>query len=156
MRRPFVAGNWKMHGTRTENADLIEAVLLGLPAQPQADIAVCPPFVYLWEAGRQLKASSVSLGAQSVCAEPIGAFTGEVSAPMLKDVGCRYVIVGHSERRRSFGETDAIVRKKVLAALRRGLRPIVCIGETSSQRAGHQTESVLAAQLPEALTGVDH
>ena len=99
MRRPLIAGNWKMHGSRAENAELIEAMLLGLPDQTPFDIAVCPPFVYLWEVGRLLKASSIALGAQSVCAEQVGAFTGEASAAMLKDVGCKYVIVGHSERR---------------------------------------------------------
>ena len=91
MRRPLIAGNWKMHGSRAENAELIEALLLGLPAQTPVEIAVCPPFVYLWEVGRLLKSSSVALGAQSVCAEPVGAFTGEVSAGMLKDIGCKYV-----------------------------------------------------------------
>ena len=121
MRRPFVAGNWKMHGSRAENAELIEGLLLGLPGQPTADIAVCPPFVYLWEPARLLKSSSVALGAQSVCAEAIGAFTGEVSAAMLKDVGCRYVIVGHSERRAIYKEDDALVARKFLAAQSQGL-----------------------------------
>src|SRR5688500_12770753 len=89
MRRPFIAGNWKMHGSRAQNAELIEALLLGLPAQTTVDIAVCPPSVYLWEVGKLLKASNVALGAQTVCAEALGAFTGEVCAAMLKDVGDR-------------------------------------------------------------------
>ncbi len=151
MRRPFVAGNWKMHGTRAENADLVEAVLEGLPAQPTAEIAVCPPFVYLWEVGRLLKQSSVALGAQSVCAEPIGAFTGEVSAAMLKDVGCRYVIVGHSERRAHYKEDDALVARKFLAAQSHGLIPILCVGETLDERERGATTQVVSRQLNAVL-----
>ena len=113
MRRAFIAGNWKMHGSRKENAELIEALLLGLPAQPAVDIAVCPPHVYLWEVGRLLKASTIALGAQSVCAESIGAFTGEVCSAMLKDVGCTYVIVGHSERRTIYRDPDPLRRRNV-------------------------------------------
>lgn len=157
MRRPFVAGNWKMHGSRAENADLIEALLLGLPAQPACDIAVCPPNVYLWETGRLLKESSVALGAQSVCAEPIGAFTGEVSAAMLKDVGCKYVIVGHSERRHHYKEDDALVARKFLAAQSQGLIPILCVGEFLEERERGQTMAVISRQLAAVLdlTGVD-
>src|SRR5947207_1776406 len=99
MRRAIVAGNWKMHGSRTENARLIEELLAHCPAQPAATCVVCPPFVYLQETGRMVRGSVLSLGGQDVCAEAQGAFTGEVSAAMLKDVGCEYVIVGHSERR---------------------------------------------------------
>src|SRR5262245_24326133 len=123
MRRPFIAGNWKMHGTRAENAELIEALLQGLPEQGPADVAVCPPFVYLWEISRLLKSSNVALGAQSVCTEPVGAFTGEIAAGMLKDVGCRYVIVGHSERRTLYKEDDALVARKFLATQAQGLIP---------------------------------
>lgn len=157
MRRPFVAGNWKMHGTRAENAELIEALLLGLPAQPSADIAVCPPFVYLSEAARRLKESSVALGAQSVCAETIGAFTGEVSAAMLKDVGCQYVIVGHSERRALYQEDDALVARKFLAAQGQGLIPILCVGESLDERERSQTTQVVTRQLTAVLdlAGVD-
>ena len=157
MRRPFVAGNWKMHGTRAENADLIEALLLGLPAQPTAEIAVCPPFVYLWEVGRLLKQSSVGLGAQSVCAEAIGAFTGEASAVMLKDVGCRYVIVGHSERRAHYKEDDSLVARKFLAAQAHGLMPILCVGETLEERERGATMSVVSRQLSAVLdlAGID-
>ncbi|HET9329602.1 MAG TPA: triose-phosphate isomerase, partial [Steroidobacteraceae bacterium] len=99
MRRPIVAGNWKMHGSRAENARLVEELLAGCPGQPAASGVVCPPFVYLQEVGRLLRGSVLSLGGQDVCADAQGAFTGEVSAAMLKDVGCEYVIVGHSERR---------------------------------------------------------
>jgi triosephosphate isomerase len=151
MRRPFIAGNWKMHGSRAENAELIEGLLLGLPGQPTADIAVCPPFVYLWEIGRMLKASSIALGAQSTCAEAVGAFTGEVSAAMLKDVGCAYVIVGHSERRSLYKEDDALVARKFLAAQSHGLKPILCVGETLEERERGLTMQVVSRQLGAVL-----
>ena len=128
MRRPFIAGNWKMHGSRAQNAELIEGLLLGLPGQVPVDIAVCPPNVYLWEVGRLLKDSIVKLGAQSVCAESLGAFTGESSAAMLKDVGCTYVIVGHSERRTIYREDDALVARKFLAGTRLPARGFECAG----------------------------
>ncbi|MFL6550289.1 MAG: triose-phosphate isomerase [Povalibacter sp.] len=152
MRRPFVAGNWKMHGTRKENAALLDGLLQGLPAQPTADIAVCPPFVYLWEAARLLNQSSISLGAQSVCAEAVGAFTGEVSAAMLKDVGCRYVIVGHSERRALYKEDDALVARKFLAVQSHGMTPILCLGESLEERERSATMEVVSRQLGAVLT----
>jgi triosephosphate isomerase (TIM) len=151
MRRPFVAGNWKMHGARGENAALIEALLHGTSAEGAAEIAVCPPFVYLWETGRLLKASGIALGAQSVCAENVGAFTGEVSAAMLKDIGCKYVIVGHSERRSIYKETDALVARKFLAAQLHGLIPILCVGESLEERDGSQTMQVVSRQLGAVL-----
>ncbi|SRR5690606_6212180 len=151
MRRPFVAGNWKMHGSRDENAQLLDGLLQSLPAQTSADIAVCPPFVYLWEIARLLKSSVVALGAQSVCAESVGAFTGEVSASMLRDVGCTYVIVGHSERRAIFREDDALVARKFLAAQSQSLVPILCVGETLEEREGGQTTSVVTRQLAAVL-----
>jgi triosephosphate isomerase len=151
MRRPLIAGNWKMHGSRAENAELIEALLLGLPDQTPFDIAVCPPFVYLWEVGRLLKSSSIGLGAQSVCAEQVGAFTGEASASMLKDVGCKYVIVGHSERRAIYKEDDALVARKFLAAQSQGLIPILCVGETLEERERGQTMQVVSRQLTAVL-----
>jgi triosephosphate isomerase len=151
MRRPLIAGNWKMHGSRAENAELIEALLLGLPGQTPVEIAVCPPFVYLWEAARLLKSSSIALGAQSVCAEALGAFTGEVSASMLKDVGCRYVIVGHSERRAIYKEDDALVARKFLAVQSQGLIPILCVGETLEERERGQTMQVASRQLTAVL-----
>lgn len=152
MRRPFVAGNWKMHGTRKENAALIDGVLNGLPPQPTAEIAVCPPFVYLWEAARLLNQSSVGLGAQTVCAEAVGAFTGEVSAAMLKDVGCRYVIVGHSERRGLYKEDDSLVARKFLAVQAQGLTPILCLGESSEERDRGLTMEVVSRQLNAVIT----
>ena len=151
MRRPLIAGNWKMHGSRAENAELIEALLLGLPDQIPFDIVVCPPFVYLWEVARLLKASSIGLGAQSVCAEQVGAFTGESSAAMLKDVGCKYVIVGHSERRAIYKEDDALVARKFLATQSQGLIPILCVGETLDERERGQTMQVVSRQLTAVL-----
>jgi len=163
-RPRLIVGNWKMHKTIPEAVELIKNLADLLKEAPPTNVTtvVAPPFTALQAVGDLLRQPGlfpqtppVLLAAQDMHWEDAGAYTGEVSPPMLKDLGCRYVIVGHSERRRSFGETDAIVRKKVLAALRHGLRPIVCIGETWSQRAGNQTESVLPAQLTEALTGVD-
>jgi triosephosphate isomerase len=151
MRRALIAGNWKMHGSRAENAELIEGLLLGLPGQTPVEIAVCPPAVYLWEVGRLLKASSIALGAQSVCAEQVGAFTGEASAAMLKDVGCKYVIVGHSERRAIYKEDDALVARKFLAAQSQELIPILCVGETLEERERGQTMQVVSRQLAAVL-----
>jgi triosephosphate isomerase (TIM) len=151
MRRPFVAGNWKMHGSRADNARLLDGLLQGLPAQASADIAVCPPYVYLWETARLLKSSVVDLGAQSVCAESMGAFTGEVSAAMLKDVGCTYVIVGHSERRAIYREDDALIARKFLAAQSQTLTPILCVGETLEERERGQTNQVVQRQLAAVL-----
>jgi triosephosphate isomerase len=159
----LIVGNWKMHKTVPEAVELVErlADLLKKSPPTNSTIVIAPPFTALSAVASTLathglsKTHPVSLAAQDMHWEDSGAYTGEVSPLMLKDLGCRYVITGHSERRRFFGETDALVRKKVLAALRHGLRPILCIGETWDQRARNQTESVLAAQLTEALTGVD-
>jgi triosephosphate isomerase len=115
------------------------------------EIAVCPPSVYLWEVGRLLKSSNVALGAQSVCAETLGAFTGETSAAMLKDIGCTYVIVGHSERRAIYREDDSLVARKFLAAQAHGLIPILCVGETSDEREKGQTTQVVSRQLKAVL-----
>nr|WP_237392701.1 triose-phosphate isomerase [Steroidobacter denitrificans] len=140
-----------MHGSRTENAELIEGLLLGMPAEASVEVAVCPPFVYLWEAARLLKSSSIALGAQSTCAEAVGAFTGEVSAAMLKDVGCQYVIVGHSERRALYKEDDALVARKFLAARAQDLTPILCVGETLEEREQGLTDQVVSRQLNAVL-----
>jgi triosephosphate isomerase len=156
MRRALVAGNWKMHGSRAENADLVESLLDQLAPGAEGEVLLCPPSVYLWETGIQLKGSDVALGAQTVCAEPKGAFTGEVSAAMLKDVGCSYVIVGHSERRQLFGESDEFVARKFVAAQSQGLIPVLCVGESLEQRESEQTMSVVSRQLEAVLsvTGV--
>jgi triosephosphate isomerase len=146
-RRPLVAGNWKMHGSRAENAALLDALVHGQEAYATADVLVCPPSVYLWEAARLLKSTDIALGAQTVCAESMGAFTGEVSAGMLKDVGCQYVIVGHSERRAIYKEDDALVARKFVAAQSQSLTPILCVGETLEERESHKTFAVVARQL---------
>ncbi len=151
MRRPIVAGNWKMHGSRAENARLIEELLVGAPAQPRATCVVCPPFVYLQEAARLLRDSALSLGAQDVCADAQGAFTGEVSAAMLKDVGCEYVIVGHSERRLLYRESDQLIARKFGAALAKGLIPILCVGEQLADREAGRMREVVSRQLDVVL-----
>ncbi|MBV9620916.1 MAG: triose-phosphate isomerase [Gammaproteobacteria bacterium] len=151
MRRPIVAGNWKMHGSRAENARLTEELLAGCPAQPRASAVVCPPFVYLQEVGRLLRDSAFSLGAQDVCADAQGAFTGEVSAAMLRDTGCEYVIVGHSERRLLYRESDQLIARKFAAALARGLKPILCVGEQLAEREAGRTQDVVARQLDVVL-----
>ncbi|MBV8910168.1 MAG: triose-phosphate isomerase [Gammaproteobacteria bacterium] len=151
MRLPIVAGNWKMHGSRAETARLIEELLARAPPRPAAACIVCPPFVYLHEAARLLRDSQFSLGAQDVCAEAQGAFTGEVSASMLKDVGCEYVIVGHSERRLLYRESDQLVARKFAAAQGRGLVPILCVGEQLAEREAGRTRDVIARQLDAVL-----
>ena len=151
MRQPLVAGNWKMYGSRAENAALARSLLDLVRPESGTEVLVCPPFVYLWDVGRLLKDTDVALGAQSVCAEPLGAFTGEVSAAMLKDVGCRYVLVGHSERRQLYGEGDALVARKFVAAQSQGLVPVLCVGETLEQREGERTAQVVARQLDAVL-----
>ena len=151
MRKPLVAGNWKMHGSRAENAQLLRSLLDLLRPDARAEILLCPPFVYLWEVERMLKDSDVSLGAQSLCAEAQGAFTGEVSGAMLRDVGCRYVLVGHSERRQLFGEHDALVARKFVAAQAHGLTPVLCVGETLEEREAGRTGEVVSRQLEAVL-----
>ena len=151
MRRMMVAGNWKMHGSRAESAALAGEILRSDLGDGGPEVLVCPPFVYLWEVGRQLRDSSVALGAQDVCAEPVGAHTGEISAAMLRDVGCRHVIVGHSERRALYGEDDALVARKFMAAQHEGLVPILCVGETLEQREAGRTEEVVGRQLDAVL-----
>ncbi len=140
-----------MHGSRAENARLIEELLQGSPARPTAACVVCPPFVYLQEAGRLLRDSAFSLGGQDVCADAQGAFTGEVSAAMLKDVGCEYVIVGHSERRLLYRESDQLVARKFGAALAKGLIPILCVGEQLADREAGRTGEVVSRQLDVVL-----
>jgi triosephosphate isomerase len=141
-----------MHGSRVENASLVRSLLDLLKPERDTEVLVCPPFPYLWETGRLLKDSDVQLGAQSVGAETQGAFTGEVSAPMLRDVGCRYVIVGHSERRHIFGESDALVARKFVAAQGAGLVPVLCVGETLDERESGRTNDVVARQMDAVLS----
>ena len=152
MRRPVVVGNWKMHGSRADNARLIEALVAQYPANPVADCVVCPPFVYIQEVGRMLRDAPIGLGAQDVCAEGLGAFTGEVSAAMLRDVGCSHVIVGHSERRLLYRESDQLVARKFAAACHsKALIPILCVGEQLAERDAGRTHEVVARQLDVVL-----
>jgi triosephosphate isomerase len=147
MRRLMVAGNWKMHGSRAANQALLAELEMTLKPEWPIDIVVFPPYVYLSDAVRMLEGGRIAVGAQDVCAESAGAFTGQVCASMLKDVGCSYVIVGHSERRRWYHEDDALVARKYAAALKAGLTPILCLGETLEERESQQTEAVIARQL---------
>jgi triosephosphate isomerase len=153
MRKKFVAGNWKMFTTAATARALAAAVVQGLGAEDRVAVAVCPPFLYLSLVGDVLRGSPVALGAQNVYPENEGTFTGEVSPPMLVDVGCRYVIVGHSERRHKLGESDEFISRKVKAALAAGLRVILCVGETLAERQADQTEVVLDRQLSGSLAG---
>lgn len=153
MRRALVAGNWKMHGTQAKVRELLGG-LLQAPAPRAVDVVVCPPFPYLGLAADALRGSAIGLGAQDLHAAAEGAFTGSVSGPMLADLGCGWVIVGHSERRRDCGEDDALVVAKTKAALHAGLLPVVCIGETGEQRAAGETASVVGAQLAALLAGL--
>ncbi len=140
-----------MHGSRADNAALLEAILGAGSTDPVAERVVCPPFVYLADAVRALRESSIGVGAQDVCAESQGAFTGEVSAAMLRDVGCSHVIVGHSERRALYAETDTLVARKFAAAQGRGLIPILCVGEQLADRDAGRTHGVVARQLDAVL-----
>lgn len=150
-RRPVVAGNWKMHGSRAENQLLVDALLGTGTVDDSVTCLVFPPFVYLAEVGRLLAGSPVGVGAQDVCAEAQGAFTGEVSATMLADVGCSHTLVGHSERRAIYGEDDALVARKFAAALSRGLTPVLCVGEQLADRDAGRTHEVVARQLDAVL-----
>jgi triosephosphate isomerase len=145
MRARFVAGNWKMNGGLRANAALLDAIKAGL--KPSDNVAVCVPFPYLGQVSAALSGSAIAWGAQNVSEHDSGAYTGEVSGAMLKEFGCRYVIVGHSERRGLYGEDDARVAAKFAAARRAGLTPIVCVGETLEQRERGETESVVGRQL---------
>ncbi len=155
MRRPLIVGNWKMNKTASEAATFIRDLLTRVPASPHADVVLAPPFTALESVRNALGSSPwISLGAQNLYWETHGAFTGEVSAPMLRDLDCHYVIVGHSERRTLFGERDEHVQKKVRSALRHGLSPILCVGESLADREAGRTESVVTAQLSNSLAGL--
>jgi triosephosphate isomerase len=156
MRRPIIAGNWKMNLNRASAVALAKEVAERTSAIASAEVAVCPPSVYLDAVGKVLEGSSVGLGAQDMYHQPNGAFTGEISASMLLDLGCRYVILGHSERRHLMGETDADVNKKTLAALAAGLTPIVCVGELLAEREARQTAAVIRRQFDGSLAGLSH
>jgi len=154
MHRKLVVGNWKMHGSRPANAELLAALIGARPYG--ADVAVCVPFVYLTETAAMLAGSDIRWGAQDVSAHDQGAYTGEVSAAMLAECGCRYAIVGHSERRAYHAETDALVAEKAQAALARGVTPVVCVGETLAEREAGQTEEVVKRQLSAVIHQLAH
>ena len=146
MRRKLIAGNWKMHGNLAENEALLSGVLAGMGGV-KAGVAVCVPFPYLAQVQAKLTGSVIAWGAQNLSQQAKGAFTGEVSAAMLKDFGCAYVIVGHSERRSIYGESDAVVAEKFAAAQAAGLTPILCVGETLEERECGVTEQVVGRQM---------
>jgi triosephosphate isomerase (TIM) len=154
MRRPFIAGNWKMNTNRASAVALAEGLAKQAETLQGVDLAVCPPSCYLDVVGRVVAGSKVALGAQNMYFEKDGAFTGELSAAMLCDLGCKYVILGHSERRHILGETDALINKKVHAALAAGLIPIVCVGELLSEREAGQTLTVIQTQFDGSLAGL--
>lgn len=154
MRRYLIAGNWKMNLDRAGAVALAKGVAAGAGGGSQVELAVCPPSVYLEAVGQVLKGSPVSWGAQNMYHEAQGAFTGEISPGMVTDLGCKYVILGHSERRHVFGETDADINKKVLAAFAAGLVPIVCVGETLEEREAGNTAQVIRTQFEGSLAGV--
>lgn len=157
MRRPLVAGNWKMNGSRAESATLMRAIKQGIAAVTKAEAAVCPPFILVPLAAELLTGSPIAWGGQNLSVHKSGAYTGEVSGPMLKDYGCTYVIVGHSERRTLYGENDVLVAEKYGAAQAVGLIPILCVGETLQEREANQTEAVVVRQLDTVINkhGID-
>ena len=154
MRRKLVVGNWKMHGSRVANAELLSGLMAARPYG--ADVAVCVPFPCLADCAVTLAGSDLRWGAQDVSAKEQGAYTGEVSAAMLHEFGCRYAIVGHSERRQYHGESDQLVADKAKAALARGVTPIVCVGETLAQREAGETEAVVKRQLSAVIHTLAH
>ncbi len=164
MRRPFIAGNWKMNLDLATGRALISELRTRLPAAPPIDVAICPPSIYLFPMAKAIADSAIRMGAQNCSSESSGAFTGEVSAPMVKETGCTYVILGHSERRHTIGpkddsgrvqgETDEIVAAKCRAAVSVGLVPILCVGETLDERDHGRTEDILTRQIDGGLAGV--
>src|SRR5262245_38818044 len=156
MRRRLVAGNWKMHGNRAANEALLQAIVAGAASLGKVECAVCVPFPYLAQAADRLRGTAVAWGAQNVAEHAQGAYTGEVSAAMLAEFGCRYVIVGHSERRQLYGEADAQVAAKFAAVRSAGMTPIVCVGETLAERDAGKTETVVLRQLEAVLAVAGH
>lgn len=155
MRRPFIAANWKMNKTIPEARDFVHAFMPAVNGINDTDIVIAPPFTALFTVAEMVKGTNVKLSAQDVFYEEKGAFTGEVSPLMLKDAGCEYVIVGHSERRQYFSDTDDIVNRKIRASLNKGLKVIFCIGESLSEREAGKTNKVLERQISNGLKEVD-
>ena len=151
--RKLIAGNWKMNKTSADGAALVHDILISVGKQTDVEVLVCPPFTALESVSKALDGSLIKLGAQNMHAEASGAFTGEISAPMLRALFVTHVILGHSERRTLFGETDAMVHVKLLAALKNQLKPILCVGETLAEREEHKTLRVIQTQVEAALEG---
>ena len=154
MRKKVIAGNWKMNMDLHQSQKLVSEIINGLGKDTKADVIVCPPFTSLSEVSSLLKGTQIKLGAQNMYYEESGAYTGEVSADMLKSVGCEYVILGHSERRVIFNEPDGLINKKIKTALAKGLKPIFCIGELLEQREKGETMQVVSRQVEKGLAGV--
>lgn len=154
MRKPFIAGNWKMNLLRDSSVALIHGLMDALDGSDDVEVGVCPPSIYLHDVVAALRGTNIGVGAQNMYHAAEGAFTGEISGGMLTDIGCKYVILGHSERRQLFGETDASVNEKLNAALASGLTPIVCVGETLDEREAGTTSEVVATQINGSLAGL--
>jgi triosephosphate isomerase len=157
MRQPLVAGNWKMNGSRQSIRELLDGILAGHDAVTRAEIAVCAPFVYLAQVADRLKGTPVAWGAQNVNDHESGAYTGEIAGPMLQEFGCKYVIVGHSERRTIYGETDDDVARRFMAAQANNMTPILCVGELLEEREAGTTNQVVERQLDVVIeqAGID-
>ncbi|MDH5216259.1 MAG: triose-phosphate isomerase [Gammaproteobacteria bacterium] len=153
MRKPLVAGNWKLNGSKSSVQALVEGLLGGIGDVSNAEVVVCPPYIFIPDVAQQIGAAAIAWGSQDVAKEDSGAYTGEISVAMLKDYGCTYAIVGHSERRSLFGDTSQIVAEKFAAAIKGGVRPILCVGELLEEREAGKTESVVEEQLKAV---VDH
>ncbi len=147
MRQKLVAGNWKMNGSKASIKELLDGIKKGIGDVVDSEVAVCPPAIYLGEVEAQLSGTPIAWGAQNLSTEASGAFTGEISAAMINDFNCKYVLVGHSERRTLYGEDDAIVAKKYAVARAAGLKPVLCVGETLEERESGVTEAVCARQI---------
>ena len=155
MRKPFIAGNWKMNTNSSSSVALAAGLAEALKEIDSVDVAVCPPSVYIQAVAAALSASNIAVGAQNVYFEGNGAFTGELSCEMLKDTGCTYAIIGHSERRHILGETDELINKKITAAISSGLQPIFCVGELLEEREAEKTAEVVSRQIKKGLEGLD-
>ena len=155
MRKPFIAGNWKMN----TNGESSNALAAGLAKEigdiDTVDVAICPPYIYLQAVATQLSSSHIAMGSQNVYFEASGAYTGEISCDMLKDVSCTYAIIGHSERRHVIGETDELINQKVSVAISSGLLPILCVGELLEEREAEKTDDVVTNQIKKGLAGID-